>query len=148
MPPAKHPLVDTFAEVLTDIQTTMRWKQKVLAVKLGVSAKTIGRYTAGAAIPPPSRRHGIVHALRDLPAPLPTRVSASLGVAADFAEGLSRPPSDPELARPQLAKVVEDVSEGLETSHSRARQTLTLVLTALVGAKLDAATALALLSKA
>ena len=61
---SRSPLPAPFDAVLLELLRTTKWTQTLLAARLGVSTKTIGRYVNGQALPPSSRRH-IVAALRD-----------------------------------------------------------------------------------
>src|ERR1700678_1216943 len=106
-------IVDNFRLVLLLVLQEMKWTQTQLAQRLGVSTKTITRYVCSQSLPPVGRRHGIVYALRELPAPLLLRVAASLNVAADFAVELPRVTRDPELLRPALEAAVAEVAEKL-----------------------------------
>jgi hypothetical protein len=105
----------------------------------------MGRYVNEQAVPPKHRRHGIVHAFRDLSPPLVARVAASLGVSADFATGLPHRPVDVELARKVVLEGLNDVMERLDTGPLRTRRALALFLGRLVAAKVDPETAQALL---
>jgi len=142
---AKTDLVDTFAAVLRDIMSATGLKQNIIAHMLGVSTKTMGRYFNEQAVPPVHRRHGIVHAFRDLPPPLVARVAASLGVSADFATHLPHRPIDPEHARRVVLEGLNDVMERLDTGPLRTRRALGLFLGRLAAAKIDPAAAQALL---
>jgi transcriptional regulator with XRE-family HTH domain len=134
-------MADTFDAVLRDVVHQMGWKQHELAQRLSVSPKTIGRYLSGKVMPPLARRHGMVHALRDIPRPLLTRVTTSLQVSDDFSAELPRPHRDPELARPGLEAAVIEVAEKVDSGPVRVRRALVLFLTRLIEADVDAKTA-------
>jgi hypothetical protein len=142
----KTKLVDTFAAVLVDILSVTRTKQNVLAQQLGVSTKTFGRYLNGQATPPPGRRHGIVHAFRDLPPPLLSRVAASLGVSDDFSHGLPHPKPAPEELGAVIEAALREVMVKLDTGPSRTRAALTNFLGRLAAAHVDPASAQAALA--
>ena len=137
---------DSFALVLLDVLAAMKWKQNVLAQKLGVSTKTIGRYVNGQAVPPIGRRIGIVHALSEVDVPLLTRVATSLGVEAQFRGSLPRPVRDLASVKPVLLEKAGSLADDvLDASRPKTTRALILFLKLMVDLELDAKSALGLL---
>jgi transcriptional regulator with XRE-family HTH domain len=139
--------VDSFDRVLHAVRAATGWQLKDLAERFGISTKTIGRYISGQAVPPEARRHGIVHALRDLDPPLLTRVAASLGLSHEFERALPRPAPDAALAKVALDAAAQEVAERLDAGPLRVRAALSGFLSRLAEADLDVRTAQALLAK-
>jgi transcriptional regulator with XRE-family HTH domain len=139
-------VVDTFDTVLRDVLRVTGWRQLDLAARFGVSSKTIGRYVSGEAVPPMGRRHGIVHALRDLDPALLARVASSLGLSTEFERALPRPAPDPTLARQALDAALQEVAEKLDAGPLRVRAAMAGFLARLVQADVDAPMARAMLA--
>jgi transcriptional regulator with XRE-family HTH domain len=132
-------LVDSFSNVLRDVRSATKWTQRALAFSLGVSPKTLGRYESGAAMPPVSRRHGIVHALRGINPALLFRVARSLDVADDFVEGLPHPPRvvDAGVVRGVVERAVIEAAERVDAGPGRTRTAIQTFLARLAEAGID-----------
>jgi hypothetical protein len=134
---------DSFAAALHRVYAATEWTQIVLAGHLGISPKTLGRYTRGEAFPPVGRRHGIVHALRDLDPALLLQVVRSLGLGDDFAHGLPRAPASADHTATQriVADAVNEVAERVDAGPGRTRLALITFLERLDAAHIDLAAA-------
>lgn len=134
---------DSFATALHRVYAATEWTQIVLAEHLGISPKTLGRYSRGEAFPPVGRRHGIVHALRDLDPALLLQVVRSLGLGDDFAHGLPRAPASADHAATQriVADAVNEVAERVDSGPGRTRLALITFLERLDEAHIDLAAA-------
>ena len=146
---APPPLVDTFRDVILAIRYTTGWTQPVLAQRLGISVRTLTRYTDGRKVPPPSRRHGIVHALSDLDPTLLARVVASLGVAHDFPAGAPVGPRvlDPAVVHQTVEAAVIEAAERVDAGPTRTRLALATFLQRMAEQGIDGATARAVLAE-
>jgi hypothetical protein len=142
-PRRSAPLSSSFREVLLAIQGATGWTQPMLAERFGISVRTLTRYTAGEAVPPPSRRHGIVHALGDLHPTLLARVVASLGVAHDFPAGVPIRPVvlHPDVVRQAVDAAVIEAAERVDAGPIRTRLALATFLDRMAARGIDVATA-------
>jgi hypothetical protein len=136
---------DTFDVVLLDLLRTMQWTQTQLATHWGVSTKTIGRYVSGQAVPPVSRRHGLLAALRDVDRPLLLRLAAPLGLSKDALP--PRPPADAASSQRILDAAVQEVAEKLDAGPIRVRAALARFVAQLAEGNVDPGTAHALLTR-
>jgi transcriptional regulator with XRE-family HTH domain len=142
---SRSPIVDTIDLVLLDLLRTAKWTQRQLAERLGLSTKTIGRYVCGQAVPPVSRRHAIVAALRDVDPPQLARIAASLGLSKDV---LPPPPAaDPAVAASVVDAASHEVAERLDAGPIRVRAALARFVAQLAEANVDPRTAQALLTR-
>jgi hypothetical protein len=144
---ARSRAVETFDSVLRDVLLQTGWRHHHLAAKLGVSTKTVGRYTGGQSVPPVAWRHGIVHALRELEPRLLARVAVSLGVSQGFAGGLPRALRDSGHLRLAVQAALGELAERLDASPVRVRKEAGLFLSRLAEAGLDLATAQTLVGR-
>jgi transcriptional regulator with XRE-family HTH domain len=137
--PGAMPLVDSFSAVLRDVCSSTRWTQRELARRLGISAKTVGRYVNDGMMPPASRRHGIVHALRGINPALLARVARSLDVADDFVQGLPQAPRVPDASavRSVVERAVLEAAERVDAGPGRTRTALQTFLARLAQAGID-----------
>jgi transcriptional regulator with XRE-family HTH domain len=145
VPRSRSRVGDTFDAALIDLLATTKWTQRQLAARLGVSSKTIGRYVNGQAVPPASRRHGIVAALRDVDPPRLARVAASLGLSKDAVP--PPPPPAPVVAARVVDAASQEVAERLDAGPIRVRIALARFVAQLAEANVDPRTAHALLTR-
>jgi transcriptional regulator with XRE-family HTH domain len=145
MPISKPKLVDSLGDVLLDVSSLKGWKRHELASRLELSTKTLNRYLFEAVMPPASRRHGLLHALSDLPAPLLTRLAAVLGLSPDVVASLPKPSRSLDAARPVIEAVVEDMANRVDAGPKKTRAALAAFVTRLLETDVDLKTALTIL---
>jgi transcriptional regulator with XRE-family HTH domain len=141
-------LTDSFDAVIRAIRDAHGWTQIQLAQRLGVSPKTLGRYTLNNELPPPARRHGMVHALADIDPALLARFARALGVVHDFPQGLPRPTTEIDLAaaRTAIEAAVIEAADRVDAGPGRTRLALIMFLERLASAGVDRDTARGLLA--
>jgi transcriptional regulator with XRE-family HTH domain len=146
--PSSTPIgAETFASVLTAVLGATGMTAKTLAARLGLSPKTITRYTCGYGEPPLRARHGIVYALRDIDPGLLTRLVASLGLTHEFISGAPAPAPDAAVAKHVTEAALVELLDRLDVGHVSGRQAVTRFLARLADARIDATTARNALAK-
>lgn len=81
---------ESLGDVLNDILQTTRLSRSQIALRMGMSARTLGRYWIHGELPPVHRRHAFVHAMPELDLSLLLRLAAALDLPASVARGAHR----------------------------------------------------------